>query len=37
MTADLGEVGGLELQGDLHEHVGDVSRPPRRRLRIRAI
>ncbi len=26
MTVDLGEVGGLELQGDLHEHVGDVSR-----------
>jgi hypothetical protein len=25
MTADLGEVGRLELQGDLHEHVGNVS------------
>ena len=25
MTADFGEVGCLELQGDLHEHVGDVS------------
>src|SRR5579864_3938266 len=25
VTADLGEVGCLELQGDLHEHVGDVS------------
>jgi hypothetical protein len=25
VTADLGEVSCLELQGDLHEYVGDVS------------
>jgi hypothetical protein len=25
VTADLGEVGGFELQGEVHQRVGDVS------------